>query len=74
MTTVLFVFLAAGLVFFAGTTLAAFFWAAKAGQFRDFDAAARSIFDDGEPVGVTTDAFIGKPGARAHRAAGRRVA
>ena len=60
MTTAVLVFLAAGLFLFAGTTIAAFFWAAKTGQLRDFDAAAASIFDAGEPVGVTTDAFAGE--------------
>lgn len=71
MTTVVFVFLAAGLLLFAGSSIAAFFWAAKTGQLRDFDAAAISIFDAGEPVGVATDAFAG---AQAPRAAGRGVA
>ena len=37
-----------------------FFWALKHGQLRDFDAQARSIFDESEPAGVQTDFFPGK--------------
>ena len=45
-----------------GITIAAVFafgWAAKNGQFRDQDAAARVVFDPDEPEGETTDAFPG---------------
>lgn len=73
MTTMLFVFLAAGLVFFAGVTMAAFFWAVRTGEFRDFDATARSIFDAGEPVGMTTDAFAARPRTCTSGTAGRRM-
>ncbi|MGH8017167.1 MAG: cbb3-type cytochrome oxidase assembly protein CcoS [Opitutaceae bacterium] len=38
----------------------AFFWASKRGEFRDFDAQSRMIFDDKEPEGVQTDFFPGK--------------
>jgi cbb3-type cytochrome oxidase maturation protein len=37
--------------------LLAFGWAVKNGQFSDFEAGARSIFDEEEPVGTVTDAF-----------------
>lgn len=37
-----------------------FMWALKNGQLRDFDAQARSIFDESEPEGVQTDFFPGK--------------
>ena len=57
MNTVTYILLAAGLVFFGGTTLAAFYWAAKTGQFRNLEAGAKSIFDEEEPVGTATDAF-----------------
>lgn len=57
MNTVLYVLLAAGLVFFGGTTVAAFYWAARNGQFRNLEAGSKTIFDDDEPVGTATDAF-----------------
>lgn len=66
-------FLAAGLIFFAAMTIAAFIWAAKTGGFRDFDVAARSIFDAGEPVGMTTDAFAVQSRKRTPLAAGRKA-
>jgi cbb3-type cytochrome oxidase maturation protein len=47
----------------AGITIAAvmaFGWAARSGQFRDFDAGARAVFDPDEPEGEATDAFPGK--------------
>lgn len=47
----------------AGITIAAilaFGWAARSGQFRNFDAGARSVFDPDEPEGATTDSFPGK--------------
>jgi len=49
------------LVGITGAAILAFAWAAHSGQFRDENAAARSIFDPDEPEGKVTDAF---PGAR----------
>ena len=63
----------AGLVFFAMATIAAFCWAAKAGQFRRPHEAALSIFGPGEPVGVATDVFADKRNVLAHRAGGRSL-
>jgi hypothetical protein len=60
MTTIAYILLAAGLVFFGGTTLAAFYWAAKSGQFRNLEDGSKSIFDADEPVGTATDAFSDK--------------
>lgn len=60
MNTVVYILLAAGLVFFGGTTLAAFYWAAKTGQFRNLEDGSKSIFDGDEPVGTATDAFADK--------------
>ncbi len=34
-------------------------WAVSQGYFSDFDGAARSIFDEEEPVGEMTDYFPG---------------
>lgn len=48
--------LAAGIT---ASAVYAFFWASKNGQLRDFDAQARSIFDEQEPEGVQTDFFPG---------------
>lgn len=47
-------------VMLLATAVYAFYWALKDGQFRDFDAQARSIFDASEPEGVQTDFFPGK--------------
>ena len=57
--------LAYGLLFLlalliSGSAVYAFYWASKNGQFRDFDAQSRSIFDESEPEGVVTDHFPGK--------------
>ncbi|MFZ9931597.1 MAG: cbb3-type cytochrome oxidase assembly protein CcoS [Chthoniobacterales bacterium] len=60
MTSIVYILLVAGLIFFGGSTLAAFYWAAKEGQFRNLEAGSRSIFDDDEPVGAATDAFADK--------------
>ncbi len=55
-----------GAVAVAGTSaVAALAWAVRHGQLADPAAAARSIFDADEPVGVVTDAFP-KPESR-HR-------
>jgi cbb3-type cytochrome oxidase maturation protein len=64
MNEVMYVILAAGMVFFGGTTVAAFYWAARTGQFRNLDAGARSIFDGDEPVGTATDTFADRPADR----------
>jgi len=53
--------LAAGIT---ASAVYAFFWASKNGQLRDFDAQARSIFDDQEPEGVQTDFFPGRGSSR----------
>jgi len=57
MNTVLYLLLAAGLLFFGGTTVLAFYWAARTGQFRNLEAGSKTIFDDEEPIGTATDAF-----------------
>ena len=64
MNTIVYILLAAGLVFFGGTTLAAFYWAAKTGQFRNLEDGSKSIFDQDEPVGTATDAFADKQADR----------
>lgn len=64
MNTVMYVLLAAGLVFFGGTTLGAFYWAARTGQFRNLEDGSKSIFDAEEPVGTATDAFADKSADR----------
>ena len=60
MNSIIYILLAAGLVFFGGSTLAAFYWAAKTGQFRNLEDGSRSIFDKDEPVGAATDTFADK--------------
>lgn len=60
MNSIIYILLAAGLVFFGGSTLAAFYWAAKTGQFRNLEDGSRSIFDKDEPVGAATDSFADK--------------
>ena len=69
MNTVVYILLAAGLVFFGGTTLAAFYWAARTGQFRSLEDGSKVIFDDDEPVGTATDVFADKKADRPVRAA-----
>jgi nitrogen fixation-related uncharacterized protein len=41
-------------------------WAVRSGQMEDFTAGARSIFDEEEPVGTPTDAWVagGRQNAR----------
>ncbi len=46
-----------GLVFLSGSALLAFYWAVKDGQLNNLPEAAKSIFDDDEPVGIPTDRF-----------------
>jgi len=60
MNAIVYIILAAGLIFFSGSTLAAFYWAAKTGQFRNLEDGSKSIFDHDEPVGTATDAFDDK--------------
>jgi len=72
MNTIVYILLAAGLVFFGGTTLAAFYWAAKTGQFRNLEDGSKSIFDGDEPVGTATDAFADKKADRPLRTASGR--
>jgi len=60
MNEIVYILLAAGLIFFGGSTLAAFYWAAKTGQFRNLEDGSKSIFDADEPVGTATDAFADK--------------
>lgn len=69
MTAIVYLLLAAGLVFFGGTTVLAFYWAARTGQFRNLEAGSRVIFDDDEPVGTATDAFADKRADRPFRPA-----
>ena len=64
MNTIVYLLLATGLVFFGGSTLAAFYWAAKSGQFRNLEDGAKSIFDQDEPLGTATDAFADKTADR----------
>lgn len=45
-----------GLLFFA-VAVFALYWAAKTGQFEQFEKGAKSIFDDEEPEGVQIDYF-----------------
>jgi cbb3-type cytochrome oxidase maturation protein len=45
------------IVLLGGSALAVLYWAAKGGQFENFDAGSRSIFDSEEPEGQMTDAF-----------------
>ena len=72
MNTAIYILLVAGLVFFGGTTLAAFYWAARTGQFRNLEAGSKVIFDEDEPVGTATDAFADKRADRPLRRATTR--
>ncbi len=49
-----------GLIFLSGSALAAFYWSVKDGQLNNLPDAARTIFDDDEPVGTPTDKFPSK--------------
>jgi len=51
------ILLIGGLVFLSGSALAAFYWSLKDGQYNHLGEAARTIFDDDEPVGTATDKF-----------------
>jgi nitrogen fixation-related uncharacterized protein len=46
--------------------MAAFIWAVRKRQFRDLNAAAYVIFDDDEPVGLTTDDIFINPRRKMH--------
>jgi cbb3-type cytochrome oxidase maturation protein len=48
------------LVGFTAAAVVVFLWAAKSGQFRDFNSGARVIFDADEPEGQPTDCFPGE--------------
>jgi cbb3-type cytochrome oxidase maturation protein len=75
MNEVMYFLLSAGLLFFGGSTLAAFYWAARTGQFRNLEEGSRSIFDEEEPVGTATDVFADKHADRpVRRAPGLRKA
>lgn len=43
------------MVLLGSITLAAFYWAASTGQFRNMENNSRVIFDEDEPVGKPTD-------------------
>ena len=45
-----------GLLFFA-VAVYALYWAAKNGQFEQFETGAKAIFDEEEPEGTVTDIF-----------------
>ena len=51
------ILLVLGLGLLGGSALAAFFWAARDGQFENLDAAPEVIFDAAEPVGEPGDCF-----------------
>ena len=46
-----------GFIVLTGSAVLAFAWAARNGQFRNLEKGAEVIFDEDEPVGVTTDQF-----------------
>lgn len=57
MSNIVYFLLGSGLLLFGGTTLAAFYWAARTGQFRNLEEGSKIIFDADEPIGIATDAF-----------------
>lgn len=59
------VLLVLGLGLLGGSALAAFFWAARDGQFENLDTAPEVIFDAAEPIGEPGDCF---PDARSREA------
>jgi len=46
-------------VFFFISAIAALYWAARKGQFRNFDSQASTIFTHEEPEGEVSDSFPG---------------
>ncbi|YCM47098.1 cbb3-type cytochrome oxidase assembly protein (plasmid) [Verrucomicrobiaceae bacterium 227] len=44
----------------AAGVVAAFFWAAREGQFEDIEEGSGVIFDPAEPIGEATDRFPGE--------------
>jgi hypothetical protein len=52
-----FLLLIGGLVFLSGSAVAAFCWSVKDCQLTNPRAAALTIFDEDEPVGMATDKF-----------------
>ena len=44
-------------VLFGGSAVWALCWSVRAGQLDDFNGAAKSIFDEDEPIGLRTDRF-----------------
>ncbi|PWU07131.1 MAG: hypothetical protein C5B43_00785 [Verrucomicrobia bacterium] len=48
-----------GILFFI-SAIVALYWCTQAGQFKDFESGARSIFSEEEPEGMQTDYFPGK--------------
>lgn len=52
--TILLTLVFAGLL---GSAIYGMWWAARRGQFSNFEKGATSIFDDEEPIGYRTDAF-----------------
>jgi len=46
-----------GIGLLGGSALAAFFWAARDGQFEDLERAPEVIFDESEPIGEAGDCF-----------------
>jgi nitrogen fixation-related uncharacterized protein len=54
--------LAWGLILlFGASAVLALVWAVERGQLRNFERAARTIFDEDEPVGTLTDRFPSLP-------------
>lgn len=50
-----------GAVIFGASAVWGLVWAIRHGQLSNFQAGARSIFDDDEPIGEVTDVFPGEP-------------
>ncbi len=42
------------------TAVGALVWAIQSGQLKNISSGAKSIFDDDEPIGATTDSFPSK--------------
>jgi len=47
-------------ILLALTAVAALYWAAKTGQFRNMEQGSKEIFDEEEPIGQPTDMFFKK--------------